>query len=64
MMSPDTGDRLAAAVETLAREVFGSRAEGWLDTPNATLAGKRPADLSRDRLGAQMVLSVLRRMGN
>lgn len=59
-MIPAMSDRWVAAVQAAAREAFGSGADRWLDAPNANLAGRRPADLMFDRMGAQMVLTVLR----
>ncbi len=59
-MIPGTSDRWVAAVQAAARQAFGSASDSWLDTPNVNLGGRRPADLMFDRIGAQMVLTVLR----
>jgi putative toxin-antitoxin system antitoxin component (TIGR02293 family) len=51
-------------IKTLADRVFGDeeKAEAWLHRPNAALSGQRPADLSKDELGAAVVREMLERI--
>ena len=48
-------------IRTLADRVFGDedKAEAWLQRPNASLSGQKPADLLRDELGAAVVREML-----
>ncbi|ABD08875.1 hypothetical protein RPB_4183 [Rhodopseudomonas palustris HaA2] len=48
-------------IRALAERVFGdpARAEGWLNRPNTSLSGQRPADLLHDDLGAAVVRETL-----
>jgi putative toxin-antitoxin system antitoxin component (TIGR02293 family) len=48
-------------VRALAERVFGdsAKAEGWLNRPNKSLSGQRPADLLKDDLGAAVVRETL-----
>src|ERR1700755_513636 len=43
----------ALEIKTLADRVFGDeeKADAWLQRPNRSLSGQRPADLLRDELG-------------
>jgi putative toxin-antitoxin system antitoxin component (TIGR02293 family) len=51
-------------IKTLADRVFGDeqRAEAWLQRPNRSLTGQRPADLLKDELGAAVVRELLERI--
>jgi len=48
-------------IGTLAERVFGDREKGetWLQRPNASLSGQKPADLLNDPLGASVVREML-----
>jgi hypothetical protein len=51
-------------IKTLADRIFGDedRAEAWLERPNASLSGQKPADLLKDELGAAVVREMLERI--
>lgn len=53
-------ERWRYAVESAAEQLFGEQAKVWLWQSNANLAGKAPAELLHDRVGAQMVMTLLR----
>ncbi|WP_027520393.1 MbcA/ParS/Xre antitoxin family protein [Bradyrhizobium sp. WSM1417] len=48
-------------IRTLANRVFGdtAKAVAWLDRPNRSLSGQKPADLLQDELGAAVVRELL-----
>ena len=51
-------------IRTLANRVFGDgdRAEAWLQRPNASLLGQKPADLLSDEPGTAVVRETLNRI--
>ncbi|MBB5049846.1 putative toxin-antitoxin system antitoxin component (TIGR02293 family) [Rhodopseudomonas rhenobacensis] len=52
---------MALEIYALADRVFGdeSKAEAWLERPNASMSGQRPIDLMQDQLGAAVVRESL-----
>ncbi|QOZ07162.1 MbcA/ParS/Xre antitoxin family protein [Bradyrhizobium sp. CCBAU 51765] len=54
----------ALEIKTLADRVFGdpAKAETWLQRPNRSLSGQKPADLLEDELGAAVVRELLERI--
>ncbi len=54
----------ALEIKTLADRVFGDekKAEAWLQRPNASLSGQKPADLLNDELGTAVVREMLERI--
>jgi putative toxin-antitoxin system antitoxin component (TIGR02293 family) len=51
-------------IKTLADRIFGEKekADAWLNQPNKSLSGQRPADLLQDELGAAVVREMLERI--
>jgi Antitoxin Xre/MbcA/ParS C-terminal toxin-binding domain/Anti-sigma factor NepR len=51
-------------IKTLADRVFGDEdmADAWLNRPNSSLSGQKPADLLRDEVGAAVVRELLERI--
>jgi putative toxin-antitoxin system antitoxin component (TIGR02293 family) len=54
----------ALEIKTLADRIFGDeqKAEAWLQRPNASLSGQKPADLLNDELGTAVVREMLERI--
>jgi hypothetical protein len=51
-------------IKTLAYRVFGDeeKADAWLERPNISLSGQKPADLVKDELGTAVVREMLERI--
>jgi putative toxin-antitoxin system antitoxin component (TIGR02293 family) len=51
-------------IKTLADRIFGDekKAEVWLQRPNGSLSGQKPADLVNDELGTAVVREMLERI--
>jgi putative toxin-antitoxin system antitoxin component (TIGR02293 family) len=51
-------------IKTVADRVFGdeAKAKAWLQRPNQSLSGQKPADLLQDELGAAVVRELLERI--
>ena len=54
----------AIDIKTLADRIFDDegKAEAWLQRPNPSLSGQRPADLLKDELGTAVVRELLERI--
>jgi len=54
----------ALEIKTLADRVFGDeeKTDAWLQRPNQSLSGQRPADLLNDELGTAVVREMLERI--
>ncbi|WP_249159224.1 MbcA/ParS/Xre antitoxin family protein [Bradyrhizobium jicamae] len=48
-------------IKSVAHRIFGDaqKAESWLQRPNASLSGQKPADLLSDELGTAVVREML-----